>query len=90
MKIALEMLGFGPCHHLLVPLFDSVWSTRVKESATAMATRDAALRHFYLRKRFQGYEAVLDLPGSACIDDLIQMYPNAKLEIVNMLLGSDR
>ncbi|RDW58673.1 hypothetical protein BP6252_13149 [Coleophoma cylindrospora] len=79
MKLALEELGFRNCHHLLTPLFQSVWSTRVKESALAMATKDPYLRQFYLRRRFEGYDVVLDLPGSACVDDLIKMYPDAKV-----------
>lgn len=79
MKIALERLGVGKCHHLLTPMFENVWTTRVRQSATALATKSTALRQFYLRKRFDGYDAVLDLPGSACVDDLIQMYPDAKV-----------
>src|SRR3954453_5180131 len=81
MKIALERLGIEKCHHLLTPMFENIWTTRVRESATALATENTALRQSYLRKRFNGYDAVLDLPGSACVDDLIQMYPDAKVTL---------
>lgn len=32
-----------------------------------------------LKDLFEPYGSILDLPGSACLDDLLEIYPNAKV-----------
>jgi len=76
LKAALEQLGFGPCHHLLEPPFQI---SRVNRSAGALQTTDTRIREQRFRNLYEGYEVVLDLPGSAYVDELVRMYPDAKV-----------
>ncbi|KAL4998608.1 hypothetical protein BDV10DRAFT_184993 [Aspergillus recurvatus] len=76
MKRALEELGYGPCFHLAEPLcqFDNL-----RQSATIVHTKDTAVRRHKLAKLLQGCEVTLEVPGSACLPDLLEMYPDAKV-----------
>lgn len=76
MKRALEELGYGPCFHLAEPLcqFDNL-----RQSAAIVHTKDTALRRRKLAKLLQGCEVTLEVPGSACLPDLLEMYPDAKV-----------
>ncbi|KAF7715293.1 Uncharacterized protein PECH_007295 [Penicillium ucsense] len=76
MKKALEELGYGPCFHLAEPLcqFDNL-----RQSAAIMNTKDTTLRRIKLAKLLQGCEVTLEVPGSACLPDLLEMYPDAKV-----------
>ncbi|KAJ5504770.1 hypothetical protein N7463_007644 [Penicillium fimorum] len=76
MKQALEELGYGPCFHLAEPLcqFDNL-----RQSAAIVHTKDTALRRRKLAKLFQDCEVTLEVPGSACLPDLLEMYPDAKV-----------
>ncbi|RHZ60716.1 sulfotransferase family protein [Aspergillus thermomutatus] len=76
MKRALEELGYGPCFHLAEPLcqFDNL-----RQSADIVHTKDTALRRRKLAKLLQGHEVTLEVPGSACLPDLLEMYPDAKV-----------
>ncbi|KAJ9644067.1 hypothetical protein H2201_007783 [Coniosporium apollinis] len=48
-------------------------------SAEVLETEDRLSRLKKFAKLYEGYEAVLDNPGSACVDDLIILYPDAKV-----------
>ncbi|KAL4888821.1 hypothetical protein BDV59DRAFT_196184 [Aspergillus ambiguus] len=76
MKRALEELGYGPCFHLAEPLcqFDNL-----RESAAIVHTKDTILRRRRLAKLLHGSEVTLEVPGSACLPDLLEMYPDAKV-----------
>ncbi|CBF82322.1 hypothetical protein AN9208.2 [Aspergillus nidulans FGSC A4] len=76
MKRALEELGYGPCFHLAEPLcqFDNL-----SQSAAIVHTKDTSLRRRKLAKLLQGCEVTLEVPGSACLPDLLEMYPDAKV-----------
>ncbi|KAL4737898.1 hypothetical protein BDV11DRAFT_171497 [Aspergillus similis] len=76
MKRALEELGYGPCFHLAEPLcqFDNLC-----QSAAIVHTKDTTLRRRKLAKLLQGCEVTLEVPGSACLPDLLEMYPDAKV-----------
>ncbi|GIC94543.1 sulfotransferase family protein [Aspergillus udagawae] len=76
MKRALEELGYGPCFHLAEPLcqFDNL-----RQSAAIVHTKDTALRRRKLAKLLQGSKVTLEVPGSACLPDLLEMYPDAKV-----------
>ncbi|KAK8010513.1 hypothetical protein PG990_009478 [Apiospora arundinis] len=76
LKAALEQLGFGPCHHLLEPPFQI---TRLRRSAAAVQTTDPHQRAKAFRKLYSGYKVALDLPGTACVDELVHIYPQAKV-----------
>lgn len=76
MKKALEELGYGPCFHLAEPLCQF---ENLRQSADIMKTTDTALRRRKLARLLQGCEVTLEVPGSACLPDLLEMYPDAKV-----------
>lgn len=69
-KIALEMLGFGPCYHMVDVLGDlnrvGVWTEAFEGGA------DWA-------RIFTGYDSTVDWPGSFFYTELIGRYPAAKV-----------
>lgn len=69
-KIALEMLGFGPCYHMTTVLADPgvlpLW-------ADAFAGRPD------WEKIFGGFNATVDYPGSFYYRQLADAYPDAKV-----------
>ncbi|KAK8057946.1 hypothetical protein PG996_011883 [Apiospora saccharicola] len=76
MKAALEQLGYGPCHHLLEP---ACQITRLRKSAAILEMPSGIKRQQALRKLLDGYEVSLDIPGSACVEDLLALYPEAQV-----------
>lgn len=70
MKLALEQLGFGPCHHMVevfghmdsVPLWIAAGEGRPDWDAV-----------------FDGYNSVVDYPGAAFWRELTAYYPSAKV-----------
>lgn len=79
MKAALEELGYGPCHHLLEP---ACQISRLRQSAAILGNKPGDIRQAALRRLLEGYEVSLDVPGSACVDDILALYPEAKVKIV--------
>jgi hypothetical protein len=75
LKLALERLGFGPCHHMseVLPSPDRValW-TRIGEGA---AREDPSL----LDTAFDGYESTVDWPSCTHWRELMNHYPDAKV-----------
>lgn len=71
LKRALEMLGFGPCHHM---------SEVLKRPETA-AGWAAALTgdNTELPWLLSGYRATLDLPSCLLWRELVELYPRAKV-----------
>lgn len=76
MKKALEELGYKNCFHLAEPLCQF---SNLRLSADIVHTKDTALRRRKLATLLQGHEATLEVPGSACLPDLLEMYPDAKV-----------
>jgi hypothetical protein len=76
LKLALEHLGIGPCHHLADPpnQYD-----RLRLTADLLNTRDTQIRRQKLAELFDGCEAILEQPVCACLPDLLRMYPEAKV-----------
>lgn len=76
LKLALEHLGIGPCHHLADPpnQYD-----RLRLTADLLNTCDTQLRRRKLAGLFDGCEAILEQPVCACLPDLLGMYPDAKV-----------
>lgn len=71
-----QELGYGPCHHLLEPASQI---TRLRKSAAILEMPGGVKRQQALRKLLEGYEFCLDVPGSACVEDLLALYPEAKV-----------
>lgn len=79
---ALEQLGFVPCHHFRGMVQDDPMpyrDTRLWSKAARTQDKDARqdMLHYLLTKR--NYKAAVDWPTSCFIDDMIEMYPNAKV-----------
>jgi hypothetical protein len=69
-KVALEMLGFGPCYHMVNVLGDL---TKVPEWTEALAGRgDWATI-------FAGFQSTVDWPGGFFYEELMEVYPDAKV-----------
>jgi len=69
-KIALEMLGFGPCYHMVNVLTDS---SLIPEWADALDGR--AEWH----KVFDGFAATVDYPGAFFHEEVLAAFPDAKV-----------
>ena len=71
LKTALEALGYGPCYHMLEvithPAYAGVWNDIVHG---APADWPAV---------FAGYRATVDWPGCSFYQELMQVYPEAKV-----------
>ncbi len=68
-KAALEELGFGPCYHM-TEVFSHPDDAAQWEALTRGEPVD--LRHL-----LTGYQAIVDWPGCAFYEDLMQTYPDA-------------
>jgi hypothetical protein len=69
-KVALEMLGIGPCYHMVNVLMDLSEAPR-----WGQALEDPSK----LAEIFEGFEASVDWPGSYFWAELIELYPDAKV-----------
>jgi Sulfotransferase domain len=69
-KIALEMLGFGPCYHMVDVLSDL---DRVRQWSDALAG------NANWDEIFSGFQSTVDWPGSFHYRQLIDAYPDAKV-----------
>jgi hypothetical protein len=69
-KVALEMLGIGPCYHMVNVLADldetDVWRRALEGEEP-------------WEQLFGGYQATVDWPSSFFYRELIEFYPNAKV-----------
>lgn len=70
-KLALERLGFGPCHHML-ELIDDPEQIELWERAAEDGDADWAAV-------YRGYRATVDWPGVAFWRQLVDHYPHAKV-----------
>lgn len=71
LKIALEHLGFGPCHHMF----------EVRDNPRLLSHWEAAARGEKVDwdEVFQGYRSQVDWPGARYWRDLVQHFPDAKV-----------
>jgi len=69
-KVALEMLGLGPCYHMVNVLADldlaPLWRRAMEGNAN-------------WNEIFDGFESTVDWPGSFFYKELIEVYPDAKV-----------
>ncbi|HLX58932.1 MAG TPA: sulfotransferase [Ktedonobacteraceae bacterium] len=71
LKNALEELGFGPCYHM-TELFDRPGATEQWDAIAGGAPAD-------WNAVFEGYQAAVDWPACAFYEELMQVYPEAKV-----------
>ncbi len=71
LKDALEMLGFGPCHHM------SEVHNNPAQSAIWDALADGATPDW--ETAFEGYRSQVDWPGAAFWRELAEAYPQARV-----------
>ncbi|HZE06532.1 MAG TPA: sulfotransferase, partial [Solirubrobacteraceae bacterium] len=69
-KVALEMLGFDPCYHMVNVLGD------LDEAARWRQALDGEVSPAEI---FEDFEATVDWPGSFFYRDLVDLYPDAKV-----------
>ncbi|HUJ07913.1 MAG TPA: sulfotransferase [Streptosporangiaceae bacterium] len=69
-KISLEMLGFGPCYHMVNILADLSLVPQWYQAFDGGADWD---------KIFAGSQATVDWPGSFFWRELVEVYPDAKV-----------
>ena len=71
LKLALEQLGFGPCHHMF----------EVRDNPQRLADWQKAARGEAVDwdKTFHGYRAQVDWPGARYWRELVGHYPKAKV-----------
>jgi sulfotransferase family protein len=69
-KIALEMVGFGPCYHMVNVLSDLSLAPQWAAAFDGSADWDAI---------FEGHQSSVDWPGSFHWRELIDVYPEAKV-----------
>jgi len=70
LKLALEQLGFGPCHHM-IEVFMKPERVPLWVAAGAGEPDWDAI--------FEGYQAVVDYPGAMFWRELVDYYPDAKV-----------
>ena len=71
LKTALEHLGYAPCHHMK-SCFEGRQQTRWFLQAAQGGSVD-------WRQVFSGYEAAVDWPAAAYYQELLEVYPDAKV-----------
>lgn len=76
LREAFEKLGYAPCMH-----FDQVSPSapRMHLVHKALSEPDRRKRQEVLFKIFEGYRSTADVPGAWFVQDLLEMYPDAKV-----------
>lgn len=69
-KVALEMLGYGPCYHMVNVLADLDLAAQWRRALDGDAPWDEI---------FEGFDSTIDWPGSYHYRDLMERYPDAKV-----------
>jgi hypothetical protein len=69
-KVALDMVGLGPCYHMVNVLADLDLARQWRRALDGDARWD---------KVFKGFESTVDWPGSFFYRELIEEYPDAKV-----------
>jgi hypothetical protein len=69
-KISLEMLGFGPCYHMVNILSDM---------SLVQQWQDAFEGGTDWEKMFEGFQSTVDWPGAFFYRELIDAFPDAKV-----------
>jgi hypothetical protein len=84
LKVAFETLGFGPCHHFKDDIVEEPFPyPNSKLWQQACKTEDRKERQRILRQIYEkgGYNSGTDYPTSLFVEDLVEMYPDAKVSL---------
>lgn len=71
LKHALEMLGFGPCYHMI-----ELTNEPERVGHWLQAAKGKKVKW---EKLFEGYQSIADFPGCLYYQSLLQAYPQAKV-----------
>ncbi|CAG8370302.1 unnamed protein product [Penicillium salamii] len=76
LQVALEDLGFGPCLHMahIIP-----HAERQQLLIDASRETDTEKRHKQIHELVDGHGAVVDIPAIFFLEDLMHLYPEAKV-----------
>ncbi|KAN0123018.1 hypothetical protein V8E51_001344 [Hyaloscypha variabilis] len=88
LQAALESpaMGYAPTMHMSYVL---PYSERLQLVIDALREKDRERRQKILHRIFDGYGATCDFPGMIFVDDLMDMYPNAKVVLNQRASGED-
>ena len=75
LKTALEKLGFGPCYHM-IEVFDKPDHVAFWDEAVENVRRGQRVQW---EEVFSGYEATVDWPACIFYEELMKVYPEAKV-----------
>lgn len=75
LKLALDQLGFGPCHHMEevlhnIPVQVPLWSAALEGRPD-------------WKKIYSGYSSAVDWPSVCFLDQLLETYPEARFILTN-------
>lgn len=71
LKVALEQIGFGPCHHMIEVIHNGEGQVPLWNDALAGKPDYAAI--------YDGYSSAVDWPTAAFWQELADVYPEAKI-----------
>jgi hypothetical protein len=71
LKLALEQIGFGPCHHMIEVIHNGEGQVPLWNDALAGKPDYAAI--------YDGYSSAVDWPTAAFWQELADVYPDAKI-----------
>lgn len=80
----LKTLGFSPCHHMVTDVLGESFPYRNGRKwlqifeLTEKDQRQAAIRAIFEEG---GFKATVDFPPSMFVEDLVEMYPDAKVSV---------
>ncbi|KAK3714819.1 hypothetical protein LTR37_007554 [Vermiconidia calcicola] len=77
---ALGILGITPCHHFKTVMDDGVPYRQSQRWQQACKTKDAKARREVIRQIYSdgGFKSGVDYPTSHFVEDLVELYPDAK------------
>ncbi|CAG5102621.1 Oidioi.mRNA.OKI2018_I69.chr1.g387.t1.cds [Oikopleura dioica] len=77
LKTALDDLGFGPTYHM----FENIKNNDNEFWTKIGLEKDPKIRHKLLKEFFDGsiYNSTVDFPGNVFFQDLMEIYPDAKV-----------
>ena len=78
LQAALGQLSCDPCHHMTTGLIGNAYGLGDLWSK-ALQVKYKANQQALLRKALQPYRAAVDVPSCLFVEELIEMYPNAKV-----------
>ena len=83
---ALEMLGFGPCYHYKSVVLDGFPYRDSRLWRQACKTANGEVRRETVKQIYGrgGYKSAVDYPTSLFVEDLVRLYPNAKVWRVHL------